>query len=709
VSPLTIGRYLNWRADFDPARPNGIDYYFLVSTSEAGFYPGASTVQRIARNNPGAIWIIGNEADVVHQNNTSPAAYARAYHDAYTAIKAADPTARFVVNGIVMVSPLRLAWLQQMWDTYRTTYGTDMPVDIWNVHTYLGNEMHQEWGFEIPPGIDNAVGYSLYLGTHWAQANDSGASGGTVHQSRTVDARAYFAFRGNQVTIFLRTGPDSGIAKIYLDHAAAPVAEVDLYAPTRGTLTRTYSSLTPPGGILEDRHNIRVEVTGRKNPASSDTWVRVDAIQAPSTAALPDGRFEDNSPLRATIMYWVEDHDNVDLIAQQIRDFRQWMANHGQRNKPLINTEYGILMSEELGFTYPRVRSFMLNSFDRFLNGLADPALGYPEDGNRLLQEWFWFVLALNDFEGYTNNTGLYDPATKAIKPLGQDLVNYVQQRFVSYVDLQVDQALVTPYWPIFAGGDATLRIQPTVLNRGNRSSGPFSVTAKNANDNATIVNWPINNLPKRFLTGHKVSRQHDWRVALADQYSVRVIVDEANQVAEPCGTNNELVVQVVRPQGTDLALSNLRTEPAFVPPIPAAATTTITLRVNLSNLGGAGTSAPEVQVTFWNGNPAAGGQQIGVQTLSASATTLPAEITFQWPGRSRGWHQVYARVEPVAEDANLTNNTQQLTFLVPGSNVFLPEWQRNTRTGRQADESVITAASTSDLIPMEWLPAEGP
>ena len=85
----------------------------------------------------------------------------------------------------VQVSRLRLAWLERVWNTYRTLYGTDIPVDIWNIHTYVGREMHRQWGFEIPPGIPNAAGYSVYYGTQWSIANDAGASGGTVHKSRT--------------------------------------------------------------------------------------------------------------------------------------------------------------------------------------------------------------------------------------------------------------------------------------------------------------------------------------------------------------------------------------------------------------------------------------------------------------------------------------------------------------------------------------------
>ena len=186
-----------------------------------------------------------------------------------------------------------------------------------------------------------------------------------------------------------------------LDDADTPAAEVDLYAATPGTITRRFTNL-PPRSRFDRRTGTASElkVTGRKNAASSGTWVRVDAIGAPSTASLPGGRFEDNDPLRAWIVNNIDDHDNLDMIVQQIRDFRQWMADHGQRNKPLIDTEYGILVTEDLGFDYPRVRTFMLGSFNRFLNDLVDPNLGYPEDGNRLLQEWFWFALAVDKFEG---------------------------------------------------------------------------------------------------------------------------------------------------------------------------------------------------------------------------------------------------------------------------------------------------------------------
>ncbi len=135
VSPLSAGRYLDWQAFETPSQPNGLHYYQMIRVWENGYRPNGQTLQRIVVANPGALWIIGNEADVIWQDNTTPEAYARHFHDVYTTIKAIDPTAKFVSNGLVQISPLRLAWLNRVWDTYRSLYGTDMPVDIWNTHT----------------------------------------------------------------------------------------------------------------------------------------------------------------------------------------------------------------------------------------------------------------------------------------------------------------------------------------------------------------------------------------------------------------------------------------------------------------------------------------------------------------------------------------------------------------------------------------------
>jgi hypothetical protein len=90
------------------------------------------------------------------------------------------------------------------------------------------------------------------------------------------------------------------------------------------------------------------------------------------------------------VLWEIEDHDNLILVENQVRLLRQWMADHGQRHKPLYITEYGILMPPEYNFSPSRVIDFLIGSYDLFWN-LQDERLGYPPDDNRLVQRWVWF------------------------------------------------------------------------------------------------------------------------------------------------------------------------------------------------------------------------------------------------------------------------------------------------------------------------------
>jgi hypothetical protein len=123
-------------------------------------------------------------------------------------------------------------------------------------------------------------------------------------------------------------------------------------------------------------------------------------------------------------LYTIDDHDDMTIFKQQIVRFRQWMKNHGERNKPLIITEYGILMPESLGFDEPRVEAFMLATFDYFRTATSD-SLGYPADGNRLVQAWCWYSLDDDNFEGQDSHSHLLNPATGKLTALGRAYRDY--------------------------------------------------------------------------------------------------------------------------------------------------------------------------------------------------------------------------------------------------------------------------------------------
>ena len=123
--------------------------------SNGRLHPSTADLRDLAARNRGLTWLIGNEPDVKWQDNTAPEVYAIAYHRAYEAIKAGDPTAQVAIGGISEVTPLRLEYLDRVWDFYRSLYGEDMPVDVWNMHAFMLPEQRGGWGVNMPPGFDD--------------------------------------------------------------------------------------------------------------------------------------------------------------------------------------------------------------------------------------------------------------------------------------------------------------------------------------------------------------------------------------------------------------------------------------------------------------------------------------------------------------------------------------------------------------------------
>lgn len=381
IDELGAGWHLNFGINIDPT-PNGSQFTPVIRVTQDklddGTYLDTFTITPSIltanpnspnsllywlRRRPGTTWIVGNEVDrgpnpggtVSGQGDTYPAVYARAYHDVYQYIKQYDPTATVAISALVQVTPGRLQYLDKVWDSYLTTYGTSIPVDVWNMHLY------------ILPELDAA-------------------------------------------------GNPNGIANIALD--------------------------TDPA-------------LGRRESGGNTALCALDEV------------------------YCFAEHDDMGVFAQQIVDMRIWMKNHGQQNKPLILSEYSLLypfedkgngncfLSDEYGncFTRPRVMSFMTNSFN-YLETAIDPNLGYPLDGNRLVQQWLWFsinhgtdagsVSNLTDDEVNLNEIGqIFSNAVSAIPPA----VNLIPDQASNPSAFAVDGTADVNLWLSFRNtGNTTLR-----------------------------------------------------------------------------------------------------------------------------------------------------------------------------------------------------------------------------------------------------------
>lgn len=247
---IPFASYADWNVHADPPRPGDVVFWQMIRVREGRVHTPYEDIDRALEANPGATWLIGNEPDVVVQDNTTPQRYAELYHELYTYIKGRDAGAKVAIGGVSQPTPLRRAYLDIVLDTYEETYGQRMPIDVWNVHAFTLREEAGEWGIGIPPGMDDEL----------------------------------------------------------------------------------------------------------------------------------------------AILYEIEDHDNLEVFAQNIIDFREWMARRGYADRPLLVSEYGFLMPFDFGYTPEDVATFLQGSFEFMLTARNDT--GFAQDNGRLVQWWLWFILS---------------------------------------------------------------------------------------------------------------------------------------------------------------------------------------------------------------------------------------------------------------------------------------------------------------------------
>lgn len=173
LASLRVGWYMNFRADANPSRPGGIEYMPTIrispDNSPAGYTygPSGAQLQNVIATSPGARWLIGNEPDSLFQDNVTPEVYARAYHELFYLIKAADPAAQIIAGSIVQATEIRLLYLDMVLNSYHEQFDEPLPADGWSIHNYILNEVNASevdcgvtpcWGADIPAGIDRIVG-----------------------------------------------------------------------------------------------------------------------------------------------------------------------------------------------------------------------------------------------------------------------------------------------------------------------------------------------------------------------------------------------------------------------------------------------------------------------------------------------------------------------------------------------------------------------
>jgi glycine cleavage system aminomethyltransferase T len=140
----------------------------------------------------------------------------------------------------------------------------------------------------------------------WTQG-DTGRtwSAGTAALSTAASAQATFSFTGTSVTWIGLRGPQTGIARVFLDGTL--VTEVDTFSTTEEVQAAVFTAT----GLTDARHTLTIEVTGLKNAAATDSLVVVDAFEATSSSPAVTGtRLEETDPSMTYTAGWTQGDTN---------------------------------------------------------------------------------------------------------------------------------------------------------------------------------------------------------------------------------------------------------------------------------------------------------------------------------------------------------------------------------------------------------------
>jgi len=371
-------------------------------------------------------------------------------------------------------------------------------------------------------------------------------------------------------------------------------------------------------------------------------------------------------------LYGVQDHDNMTYFKQHIVDFRQWMKNHGEQDRPLIISEYGILMPcNWYGFCDDRVRNFMLATFNYFTGPESvNSDLGYPADGYRLVQRWAWYSLDDDHFESTDTHSNLFKPSTKTITVVGQAYGNYTASLGTTpYVDLMPTAISAVPSQPLFYGEPTVINLRVTVANRGNTDAPQdFKVSLWDGNPAAgvQIGEWTVPGPSGKW--GQTTTPSVEWSTTITEPRYLYVQCDSGGDVAESNEDNN----QTYKIFSVELWPSAISFDPP-VPFAPPGQSVTVTIKTTVTNEGQVG--ARNVQVGFWNGDPDGGGTPIGTRVISAIGAASSVQTRIDWPDVGGGTYEVYVEVDPGDDfiESEEANNRRHKSLLVTGREVFLP------------------------------------
>lgn len=133
----------------------------------------------------------------------------------------------------------------------------------------------------VPLGAGTHNDTAFTYGGSWKVATSKAFYRSDDHRTAAAGRTYQFAFDGTQASLYATKAPGMGIMRVIVDGGAA--TEVDLYSSARKSQILVYSTPVLSAGT----HEVRVTVTGSKNPAASGRTVNADRVDITASAVTP--------------------------------------------------------------------------------------------------------------------------------------------------------------------------------------------------------------------------------------------------------------------------------------------------------------------------------------------------------------------------------------------------------------------------------------
>jgi hypothetical protein len=231
------------------------------------------------------------------------------------------------------------------------------------------------------------------------------------------------------------------------------------------------------------------------------------------------------------------------------------MKERGYQHKPLIVTEWGVLMPlwflQSAGLTQNDINNYLGNAIN-YMQSATDPNLGYPADGYRLVQQAALY--SLNDdstFEDGSDRWGSYlfnSSAPYTITVTGTYYRDVIASNMVASVDLSPYQAFTDPSPLIISPTASVSPTLDTIVSNAGNAPPSTSVTVRffdvtgggNTQIGSDVILTPF--------TGCGALREAKvvWPNLSPGLHSVRIEVDPDSQIQESIESNNVMTKTIL-------------------------------------------------------------------------------------------------------------------------------------------------------------------